>query len=150
LSTPRLISQLLRIASNTALAYAWAGAVLFGVLVVSERVDPQSLGDLTVSGSWLYVMSWLVVGVLFVVVAMAALDLLFAVSPWPRRTAIAAALVPGALLAAASAAEPSAAPVALFLVLTGLGFGATARLPGARAVGTEPYQVGSTRSLPHR
>ena len=143
-----LLRHLVRIMANTGLAYLWAGVVLFGVLMVSERLDPASPGDLGVAASWSYLMFWLAVGVLFIVVAMAMLDLVLAMSPWPRRTAVGLALLPGAVLSGLAYLEPALVPIAATLLLTGVGFGSTARLPPSGSPMSGSDHVGLTGSLP--
>jgi len=148
MTATRLLRHLVRIAGNTVLAYVWAGVALFGVLMVSQRLDPAALGDLGLAASWTYLMFWLAVGVLFVMVAMALLDLALSVSPWPRRTAVGLALLPGAALTGLTFLEPALGPIAATLLLTGVLFGSTALLPPARSAVSGSHDVASTRSRP--
>jgi hypothetical protein len=121
--------QLMRIAANFVLAYAWGGFWLFVAILIAERIDPDVTGVAGLVGSWQLTMFWLFVGAPLVLAALALIDLaLYRVSD-ARLVGRMVSLLPGAAASALAFAGPTGLAVVAWLVATGLTFGYTMRLP---------------------
>lgn len=125
----RVLAQLARVATNVLLAYGWGGLSALILIAFAERLDPEVTGVFGLFGSWVWTMSWLLVGSPLVVITLALLDLALYKARLRRRIGLAVSLMPGVITAGFAFSEPALVGIAIWLTLTGLAFGLTMRLP---------------------
>lgn len=125
----RATRQLARIVTNSVLAYAWGGLMMFVEIAIAERFDPDITGVLGLVGSWVWTMFFLVVGAPLVVLVLAFLDLGLHRVNDRHRTGLMISLLPGAVATIAAVAGIQELWLSAWLVPTGLAFGLTMRLP---------------------
>lgn len=131
-SRNRVLRGLLRILTNTVLLHLWAGGWILLLLVLASQVNPAVLGDFDVADSWSLLMLWLLAGAFVTIPGVAVLDVVLLLMGRRRQVATVVCLTPGLAIAILAVGEPALRGMSLFLLLTGLGFGLTVRMPPAR------------------
>lgn len=122
---------LLRLGVNLLLAYGVAAVTLLLATVAREVVERPSFGP-GVAGEWAVGMGTLLFGGPVVLMVLVVIDLALKGRPRMRRAAIVVSLIPSALSAVLIPIYPEVIAVTVWLLVTGLLFGAVMRLPPPR------------------
>ena len=119
----------LRLGVNLLLAYGVSGMTLLMATAAREIVDRPVSGP-GIAGEWAVGMGTLLFGAPAVLMVLVIVDFALKGRRHMRRAAIVASVVPSALAAFLIPFYPEIVPVTLWLLATGLAFGAVMRLPG--------------------
>jgi lysylphosphatidylglycerol synthetase-like protein (DUF2156 family) len=113
---------------NLILAYVVAGLTLLLATVVHESVDRPTFGP-GIAGEWAVGMGTLLFGAPAVLMVLVVIDYVLKGRRHMRRPAVVASIVPSALTAVLMPFYPEIVAVTLWLLATGLLFGAVVLLP---------------------
>ena len=117
-----------RLGANLILAYAVAGLTLLSATVLRGIVDGPTFGP-GIAGEWAVGMGTLLFGAPAVLMVLVVIDSVLKGRRRMRRAAVVASVVPSAVSAILIPLYPDLLAVTLWLLVTGIGFGAVMRLP---------------------
>lgn len=127
------MAMLGRVGMNLLLAYGAAGLTMLLAVVLHEVIDRPVFGP-GIAGEWAVGMGTLLFGAPVVLMVLVAVDYFLKGTRRMRRAAFLAAIVPAALSALLMPVYPEIVAVTVWLLVTGLMFGAVMRLPIRRAL----------------